>query len=118
MFELLLMSDSLANQIKAFFDFIGPALLWVALLVGFFLVMILPQRKHKKQIKEMLDNMKIGDKVRTLDGIYGTIHQMENDKITLTVGPDKVKLVFAKGAIATVENAEVERTLEDGIDIK
>ena len=75
----------------------------IILMIALFAVMIIPQRKREKKIKDMLANLKPGDRVRTIGGIYGTI----------SVGPDKVRLVFIRGAIASVEDSPVENTIED-----
>ena len=77
------------------------------------LVMIIPQRKRDKKIKEMLNSIKVGDRVRTIGGIYGTVTNIKDDIITVSVGPDKARLVFARGAIANVEDVPVENTIEE-----
>ena len=79
--------------------------LLILLLVAMFAIMIIPQRRRDKKIKNMLSAVKVGDRVRTIGGIYGTVSAIKDDIMTLSVGPDKVRLVFARGAIATVENA-------------
>lgn len=96
-------------------NFMNGGGLLIILMVGMFALMIIPQRKREKKIKDMLANLKVGDRVRTIGGIYGTISAVKDDIITLTVGPDKVRLVFSRGAIANVENVAVEATMEDGI---
>ena len=63
----------------------------------------------------MLNALKPGDRVRTIGGIYGTISSVKDDVIVLTVGPDKVKLVFARGAISQVEEAGVENTMSEEV---
>lgn len=83
-------------------------------MIGMFALMIIPQRKREKKIKDMLAAIKVGDRVRTIGGIYGTVSALRDDIVTLTVGPDKVRLVFARGAIANVENVPVEATMDDG----
>ena len=52
-------------------------------------------------------------RVRTIGGIYGTVTNIKDDIITISVGPDKARLVFARGAIANVEDAAVENTMEE-----
>ena len=88
-----------------------PLLMVVVLLV----VMIIPQRRRDKKVKDMLSSLKQGDRVRTIGGIYGTISSIKDDVIVLSVGPDKVKLVFARGAISQVEDAGVENTMEEEV---
>ena len=88
-----------------------PLLMIVVLLV----VMIIPQRRRDKKVKDMLSSLKQGDRVRTIGGIYGTISSVKDDVIVLSVGPDKVKLVFARGAISQVEDAGVENTMTEEV---
>ena len=88
-----------------------PLLMVVVLLV----VMIIPQRRRDKKVKDMLSSLKQGDRVRTIGGIYGTISSVKDDVIVLSVGPDKVKLVFARGAISQVEDAGVENTMTEEV---
>ena len=85
----------------------------IILMIALFAVMIIPQRKREKKIKDMLANLNPGDRVRTIGGIYGTITAIKDDVVTISVGPDKVRLVFIRGAIASVEDSPVENTIED-----
>ena len=85
----------------------------IILMIALFAVMIIPQRKREKKIKDMLANLKPGDRVHTIGGIYGTITAIKDDVVTISVGPDKVRLVFIRGAIASVEDSPVENTIED-----
>ena len=85
----------------------------IILMIALFAVMIIPQRKREKKIKDMLANLKPVDRVRTIGGIYGTITAIKDDVVTISVGPDKVRLVFIRGAIASVEDSPVENTIED-----
>ena len=88
-----------------------PLILVVVMIV----VMIIPQRRRDKKVKDMLSSLKQGDRVRTIGGIYGTITSIKDDVIILSVGPDKVKLVFARGAISQVEDAGVENTMTEEV---
>ena len=85
----------------------------IILMIALFAVMIIPQRKREKKTKDRLANLKPGDRVRTIGGIYGTITAIKDDVVTISVGPDKVRLVFIRGAIASVEDSPVENTIED-----
>lgn len=94
-------------------------LVMLGLMIVLFVVMSIPQRKREKKVKEMLDALKPGDRVRTIGGIYGTVTSVKDDVITLSVGPDKARLVFARGAIATIEDAPVETTIDGEVkDVK
>ena len=102
------MSTSFTDGFSSFFSSYG---ILIVLMIAMFAVMIIPQRRRDKKVKDMLGNLKAGDRVRTIGGIYGTIGTIKDDTIILLVGPDKVKLVFARGAIAQVEDAGVENEM-------
>lgn len=85
----------------------------VLIAVVFWLFLIRPQRKKDKKIKEMLAALKVGDRVCTIGGIYGTITNIRDENtITLAVGPQDVPVVFARWAIRNVEEITVENDTE------
>jgi preprotein translocase subunit YajC len=102
------MSSSFTSGLSSFFSSYG---LLIVLMIAMFAIMIIPQRRRDKKVKDMLASLKVGTRVRTIGGIYGTIATIKDDTVILLVGPDKVKLVFARGAIAQVEDAGVENEM-------
>ena len=83
----------------------SPILIMV--LVIYFL-MILPERKRSKKEKAMLDALKRGDRICTIGGIYGTIMDIKDDTITLSVGRDNLSMVIARWAVRSVEDVTIE----------
>ena len=81
----------------------------MVLMVGvFYFLLIRPQRKKDKKVKEMLAALKSGDRICTIGGIYGTITKIKDDTITLAVGSDRTEMVVARWAIRNVEEVSVE----------
>ncbi|NLW21389.1 MAG: preprotein translocase subunit YajC [Clostridiales bacterium] len=79
------------------------------LIVGvFYFLMIRPQRKKDKKVKDMLANLKPGDRVVTIGGIYGTIKGLREDSVILSVGHQNLEMIFARWAIRNVEEVTVE----------
>ena len=60
----------------------------------------------------MLANLKVGDRVCTIGGIYGTIVRIKDDVMTIEVGENKTQLVFARWAIRNVEQLSVTNDSE------
>ena len=69
----------------------------------FYFFLIMPQQKKQKERKQMLANLKKGDKVVTIGGIYGVISEMKDDEITLDLG-NGFKMRVTKGAIGGLKN--------------
>lgn len=91
---------------------IPSLILMVAMIVMFYFMLIRPQKKKDKAVKDMLAALKNGDRVCTIGGIYGTITNVREDTITLAVGPQKVPMMFARWAIRSVEDAPLENDAE------
>jgi preprotein translocase subunit YajC len=60
-------------------------LLMVAIVAVFYFFMIRPQQNKIKDQKKFIDELKKGDDVVTIGGIYGRIAEMEGDTIILEV---------------------------------
>lgn len=97
---------------SAVVSIIGTFLPMILIFVVFYFFLIRPQRKKDKQIKDMLNNLKVGDRVCTIGGIYGTIVNIKDETITLSVGKDNVNLVFARWGIRSVEEISIENDTE------
>ena len=91
---------------------VGSLLPMILIFVVFYFFLIRPQRKKDKQVKDMLANLKVGDRVCTIGGIYGTIVNIKDDTISLAVGKDNVNLVFARWGIRSVEEISIENDAE------
>lgn len=86
---------------------LSSLLLPIAMVVFIILVMVIPQRKRKKQMEAMLASLQPGKMIKTIGGLYGKIVAVKDDLITIEVPPDKVRMVFTKGAVATVEDSDL-----------
>lgn len=82
------------------------------IVVVFYFMLIRPQRKKDKKVKDMLAQLKVGDRVTTIGGIHGTIMGIKDDTITLGIGAEKTKLVFARWAIRNVDEVSIENDSE------
>lgn len=78
---------------------VSTILMYVAILGVFYLLLIRPQRKKDKQIQEMRKNIKEGDEILTIGGIYGKVLNVKDEAVIIEVGADKTKLKIAKWAI-------------------
>ena len=84
----------------------------ILIFVVFYFLLIRPQRKKDKEAKAMLDNLKVGDRICTIGGIYGTIVRLKDDVLTIEVGEQKTQMVFARWAVRNVEQLSVTNDSE------
>lgn len=102
--------EMVANPVVALLTTMLPMIL---IFVVFWFMLIRPQRKKDKQVKEMLNNLKAGDRVCTIGGIYGTIVGIKDDTVTLSVGRDNLSMVIARWGIRSVEEVTIENDAQD-----
>ncbi|MGI6485825.1 MAG: preprotein translocase subunit YajC [Tepidanaerobacteraceae bacterium] len=76
----------------------GPLIVIFAI---FYFMAIRPQQKREKDRKIMLSNLKEGDDIITIGGIYGRILNIKEDVVTLELG-DKLKIKVTRSAIGNV----------------
>ena len=96
------------SPVAALLQMVLPLVLMGAV---FYFMLIRPQRKKDKKVKEMLNNLKHGDRITTIGGIYGTITGIKDDTITLAVGQKNgqpYEMTVARWAIRQVEEVSVE----------
>ena len=74
---------------------LGPIVVMVAI---FYFLLYRPQKKQQNRRRAMLDNLKKGDQVITIGGIYGTIVEL---------GDTSLKLKIADGVVIEVVRSSV-----------
>lgn len=94
-----------ATASVSWLDMIPTLLMMVVMIAIFYFMLIRPQRKKDKAVKDMLAALKPGDRICTIGGIYGTIASIKDETITLYVGAQKTQMVVARWAIRSVEDA-------------
>lgn len=82
------------------------SIIFLALMVGvFYLLIIRPQRKRSAAQKELASSLEIGQEIRTIGGIHGTISSVDDDSIVIKVEDGQLRI--SKKAIgARVGDAE------------
>lgn len=81
-------------------------LMWVVVFGVFYFLLIRPQKKKDKELKEMRENLNVGDKVTTIGGIIAHVAKVEENALILEIGPNRTKVPFEKWAIGKVESKE------------
>jgi preprotein translocase subunit YajC len=82
----------------------GPVSFWVQLipfalvLAIFYFIILLPMRRRQKKVDEFLRALKVGDKVVTSGGLYGSITRLGETSLHLQVA-EKVRVEIARSAI-------------------
>ena len=73
----------------------------IFLFVVFYFLLIRPQKQQQKQRQEMLNALKVGDKVLTSGGIYGTITKVTENSLRVKIARD-VEISVSRAGVASV----------------
>jgi preprotein translocase subunit YajC len=84
---------------------ISTIIMFGAIFLIFFFMIIRPQQKRAKEREKMLSNIEKGDKVVTSGGLHGVVAGIDEKTILLQVS-DNVKLKFDRSAIAVVSSSK------------
>ena len=85
----------MGDETAILFQTWGPILVMAAV---FYFLLYRPQKQEQKRRKEMLDNLKKGDKVVTIGGLYGTLGDISEKTVMIEVAKG-VELKVARAAI-------------------
>ena len=85
----------------------------ILLIVVMYFLMIRPQRKKDKEVKDMRNNLQVGDEIITIGGIFGKIVKTKEDSIVVQIGTEKVKVEFMKWAVSSVVKPSAKRAQKE-----
>ena len=74
----------------------------VIMLVVYWVFLIRPQSKKRKELAQKLSNLKKGDRVVNIGGVHGKVVSVKEKVVVLRVD-DRAEITFDKNAISTVE---------------
>lgn len=75
-----------------------PIVLMLAIM-WFFLIR--PQQKKQKEHKQMIDNLKKGDRIITSGGLYGRVTGVTDSTLTVEIA-DKVRVKISRGHVGAL----------------
>ena len=82
-------------------SFLTTGLMFAAVFIGMYFLVIRPQRKEEKRKKELLSKLDKGDKVVTTSGLIGTVSSVKDETVIINVG-DGTRLEFLRSAVNEV----------------
>jgi preprotein translocase subunit YajC len=77
----------------------------VLMLAIVYFVLLLPMKRRQKKVQQFLDALKVGDRVVTSGGMYGTIVRIADRSVKLQVA-DKVNIEISKAAISGLQGQD------------
>ena len=85
-----------------------PIILMALVLVVFYFILIRPQKKKEKALKDMISALKVGDEVASIGGIHGKIEKIKDNLFVLETGVGTTK------SYVTIEKSAIARLIKEG----
>lgn len=76
------------------------------IVVAFYLLIIRPQQKRQKEHQALMASLKVGDRVVTIGGAYGTIQSLDDDRVGVEIAP---------GVVVEFDRAAIAKKLDAGV---
>jgi preprotein translocase subunit YajC len=73
----------------------------ILMFVIFYFLLIRPQQKKSREHRDMIANLKKGDRIVTGGGIHGRVTGVTDQTLTVEIA-DKVRVKLNRGSVATV----------------
>jgi len=89
----------------------GPGVLYVQLIpialvfAIFYFIILLPTKRRQKKLQDFLETLKVGDRIVTNGGIYGSVTKVDGNTVQLQIA-EKVRIELAKSAIVGYQGQE------------
>ena len=71
----------------------------------FYFIILLPTKRKQKKLEEFLSSLKVGDRVVTTGGIYGSVTKISEQSVQLQVA-NNVRIEVAKASIGGYQGQE------------
>ena len=81
---------------------LGGLVPMLLIFVIFYVVLMLPMQRQRKALRQLIENLKKGDRVVTSGGIYGEVSAVDGATVILRIA-DNVRVRVAKSAISGFE---------------
>lgn len=81
---------------------VSPIIMMVLMIAVFYFILIRPQKKKEKELRNMIAALKVGDEVATIGGIHGKIARIKDDLFLLEsgIGTNKSFILVDRSAVS------------------
>ncbi len=99
MTNIVLTTGAATGGIEGILGLVLPLALMFGLM---YFLLIRPQRKKEKKLREQINAMVVGDNVVTIGGVVGRVVNIKDDEVTISTSVANTLVTFKKSAVNTV----------------
>jgi preprotein translocase subunit YajC len=106
---ILAMAAPADRAASAWLQFVPFAMI----LAIFYFIILLPMKRRQRKVQEFQGALKVGDRIVTTSGFYGTITKLNDKSVQLQIA-DKVRVEISRAAIGGYQGQEPVVPAESG----
>ena len=93
---------------------LSSVLMLVVMFAAMYFILIRPQKKKEKKLREMIAAIKIGDEVVSIGGIHGKVARIKDDVFVLEtgIGTTKSYVTLSRGSISGVTKVAADKNAD------
>lgn len=108
-------SDALGGMFGSW----GMLIIWAVVIIGMYFLMMRPQRKREKQMREMQAAIKTGDNVVTSGGFYGRVADVGEDCFIIEFGTNRgIRVPVQKSDVLGVKSPKMTPPPKEAVEKK
>ena len=92
----------------------SPLIILGALFALMWVLLIRPQRKRQADQQKLLSSVEPGDEVLTVGGLYGIVHELDEEDDLIVEIAEGIRVRIARRAVAAIVKPENEDDVVDG----
>lgn len=94
---------------------LGAFIPMILILVVFWFILIRPQKKKEKELKNQISALRVGDEIATIGGIHGKVVKIKDEVFVIEsgIGTTKSFLTVERGAIGRVLKVNSNSSVDD-----
>ncbi|WP_243447630.1 preprotein translocase subunit YajC [Clostridium tetani] len=81
---------------------LGVFMPFLLMIVLFYIMMYIPEKKRKKKYGDMLSSLSLNDEIITKGGILGKVVNIQDTFIILETGPNRARIKLDKNGVLSV----------------
>ena len=89
-------------------DYIIKVIIIVVIIMMIYYLGTIQNKKRDKELKAMQDSLKKGDKIITFSGLAGVVEDTKDDRIIVSLYPNKTLVSIEKWAIAGLDDRTID----------
>lgn len=86
---------------------------FILIFVLFYFLILRPQQKQSRELKEMKSNLKRGDNILTSGGIYGKVVNVNEDVLSVEIAKG-INIKMTRSGVSAIVNPEDENKGKEG----